>query len=197
MKPYFQTHPAGWLLLFVVVAFFGMEVIQFFRQRNWRRDATRIATPAFWVGVLVWTVLATVMLHRGSDIAPGATIGDGADVFVVGMVLIAAGAVLRWASFWALGQYFTFTVDVSSDQQVVTAGPYRLLRHPGYAGGLLVMIGMGVVYANWIGLAGFALPCLIIIVWRIHIEKRALLRTAGDPYRAYATHHQRLLPLIW
>lgn len=60
----------------------------------------------------------------------------------------AARAALRWWAFWTLGQYFTFTVDVSAEQLVVTAGPYRALRHPGYAGGLLVMIGIGVVYAN-------------------------------------------------
>jgi protein-S-isoprenylcysteine O-methyltransferase Ste14 len=195
MTPYFQTHSGGWLFLIVLIAFFGMEVIQFFRQRGWRRDATRIATPAFWVGVAVWMVLATVMLHRGSDIAPGASMGAGAGVFAVGMALLVAGAALRWWAFWALGQYFTFTVDVSSDQQVVTAGPYRALRHPGYAGGLLAMLGIGVVYANWVGLAGFAVPCLIIIVWRIRIEEAALLR--ATPYRAYAAHHKRLLPHIW
>jgi isoprenylcysteine carboxyl methyltransferase (ICMT) family protein YpbQ len=39
---------------------------------------------------------------------------------------------LRGWSFAALGQYFTFTVMVSSDQPVVTAGPYRVLRHPSY-----------------------------------------------------------------
>ncbi len=197
MKPYFQTHSAGWLFLIVVIAFFGAEIVQFFRQRHWRRDATRIATPAFWVGVGVWTIVATFMLHRGSHIAPGASIGTGAGVFAVGMVLLVGGAVLRWSSFWALGQYFTFTVDVSSDQQVVTVGPYRVLRHPGYAGGLLAMIGLGVVYANWVGLAGFVLPCLIIIIWRIHVEEAALLGTAGDPYRSYAAHHKRLVPLIW
>lgn len=197
MKPYFQTHSEGWLFLIVVIAFFGAEIIQFFRQRHWRPDATRIATPAFWVGVGVWTVIATVMLHRGSHIAPGASIGNGAGVFAVGMVLLVAGAVLRWSSFWALGRYFTFTVDVSSDQQVVTVGPYRVLRHPGYAGGLLVMIGLGVVYANWVGLAGFVLPCLVIIVWRIHVEEAALLGTAGEPYRSYAAHRKRLVPLIW
>jgi protein-S-isoprenylcysteine O-methyltransferase Ste14 len=197
MKPYFQTHSEGWLFLLALIAFFGMEAVQFFRQRGWRRDATRVATPAFWVGVAVWTVLATVMLHRGSEIAPGASIGAGAGVFAAGMALLVAGAALRWSSFWALGKYFTFTVDVSSDQEVVTAGPYRALRHPGYAGGLLAMLGIGVVYANWVGLAGFAVPCLIIIVWRIRIEEAALLRTAGAPYRAYAAHHKRLLPPIW
>ena len=106
--------------------------------------------------------------------------GNGVAVFAIGMLL---GAGLRWASFWALGQYFTFTVDVSSDQQVVTRGPYRVFRHPGYTGGLLAMVGIGVVYANWLGLAGFAVPCLVIIVWRIRIEEAALLRTAGEGYR--------------
>jgi protein-S-isoprenylcysteine O-methyltransferase Ste14 len=197
MKPYFESHSEGYLFLIAVVALFGVELIQFFRQRNWRKDATRIATPAFWVGVAVWIVLATVMLHRGSRIAPGASIGNGGAVFAVGMMLLVAGLGLRWWAFWALGQYFTFTVDVSSDQRVVTVGPYRVLRHPGYAGGLLAMIGMGVVYANWVGLAGFAVPCLVIVLWRIHIEEAALLGTAGEPYRSYAAHHKRLLPLIW
>jgi protein-S-isoprenylcysteine O-methyltransferase Ste14 len=197
MKPYYQTHSAGWLFLLLVIAFFGMEIIQFFRQRGWRKNVTRVATPAFWAGVAVWTIVATVMLHWGSRLAPGAGMGNGVTVFAVGMLLFAAGAALRWASFWALGHYFTFTVDVSADQHVVTTGPYRVLRHPGYTGGLLAMIGIGVIYANWVGLAGFVLPCLVIIIWRIRIEEAALFTTVGAAYRAYAAHHKRLLPLVW
>ena len=197
MKPYYQTHPAGWLFLFLVIAFFGMEIVQFFRQRGWRKNATRVATPAFWAAVAVWTVVATVMLHRGSQLAPGATMGNGVVVFTVGMVLLLAGAVLRWGSFWALGQYFTFTVDVSTNQDVVTRGPYRVLRHPGYMGGLLAIIGIGVIYANWVGFAGWVLPCLVIIIWRIRIEEAALFTTAGAAYREYAAHHKRLIPLVW
>ena len=197
MKPYYETHSAGWLFLALVIVFFGMEIIQFFRQRPWRADATRISTPAFWVGVTLWTLVATVMLHGASRLVPGATMGDGATVFAVGIVLFAGGAGLRWASFWALGQYFTFTVDVSAGQDIVTRGPYRVLRHPGYAGGLLAMIGIGVTYANWVGLAGFVVPAVVIIVWRIRIEEAALAQTAGAPYRAYAAHHKRLVPLVW
>lgn len=85
MKPYFQTHSVGWLFLLVVIAFFGMEIVQFLRQRGWRRDATRIATPAFWVAVAVWAVVATVILHRASHFAPDALISSGAGVFAVGM----------------------------------------------------------------------------------------------------------------
>ncbi len=197
MKPYYQTHSAGWLFLLLVIAFFGVEIIQFFRQRGWRKNATRVATPVFWVGVAVWAVVATVMLHGGSRLAPGASMGNGVVVFIVGMVLLTAGAALRWGSFWALGQYFTFTVNVSIDQDVVTRGPYRVLRHPGYTGGLLAIIGIGVIYANWVGLAGWILPCLVIIIWRIRIEEAALFKTAGAGYRAYAAHHKRLVPLVW
>lgn len=197
MKPYYQTHSAGWLFLLLVIAFFGIEIIQFFRQRGWRKNATRIATPAFWAGVAVWTIVATVMLHWGSRLAPGAGMGNGVGVFAVGMLLFAAGAALRWASFWALGQYFTFTVNVSADQDVVTRGPYRVLRHPGYTGGVLAMLGIGVIYANWIGLAGFVLPCLVIVIWRIRIEEAALLKTAGPAYGAYAADHKRLVPFVW
>ena len=197
MKPYYQTHSAGWLFLVLVIAFFGVEIIQFVRQRGWRKDATRIATPAFWIGVFVWTIVATVMLHRGSALAPGASMGNGVAPFIVGIVLLIAGAALRWASFWALGDYFTFTVNVSADQKVVTKGPYRVLRHPGYTGGLLALVGIGVIYANWVTLAGWILPCLVIIIWRIRIEEAALLKTTGAGYQAYAAHHKRLVPHVW
>ena len=66
------------------------------------------------------------------------------------MILLIVGVAVRLWSFWTLGQYFTFTVKVSPDQPVVVAGPYRVLRHPGYAGGMLAMVGFGVLYGNWI-----------------------------------------------
>ena len=59
------------------------------------------------------------------------------------MAILVAGLVLRGWSFKTLGEYFTFTVMVSSDQPVITAGPYRLLRHPSYTGILLACAGAG------------------------------------------------------
>jgi protein-S-isoprenylcysteine O-methyltransferase Ste14 len=48
-----------------------------------------------------------------------------------------------------LGHYFTFTVMTSANQPVITTGPYRVLRHPSYAGILLVLAGIGLSYGNW------------------------------------------------
>jgi protein-S-isoprenylcysteine O-methyltransferase Ste14 len=38
---------------------------------------------------------------------------------------------------------------------------------------------------------------LVIIVWRIRVEERALLAAPGDRYCSYAAHHKRLIPLLW
>ena len=45
--------------------------------------------------------------------------------------------------------------------------------------------------------AVFAVAWVAIIAWRIHIEETALLSALGGRYRSYASHHKRLIPLIW
>jgi protein-S-isoprenylcysteine O-methyltransferase Ste14 len=86
---------------------------------------------------------------------------------------------------------------VSPDQPVITAGPYRVLRHPSYTGLLLAFIGVGLAAANWISLAATFLLPLAAILWRIRAEERALLTVLGDRYIAYAAIHKRLIPLTW
>jgi hypothetical protein len=55
----------------------------------------------------------------------------------LGTALLALGSLLRRYCFWILGKYFTAAVTVSPDQPVIDKGPYRWIRHPGYAAGFL------------------------------------------------------------
>lgn len=50
MKPYFDPHSAGALLLIVLLAWLSMEAIQFVRQWRWRASAARIGRRSFWLG---------------------------------------------------------------------------------------------------------------------------------------------------
>jgi len=197
MKPYFDTHSSGVLLLIVLVAWLSMEAIQFARQWRWRAGATRISRRSFWLGFGACLIVTNLALYLAPSAFPSAAIRPGAAAFAAGMVIMVTGVVLRGWSFHALGQYFTAVIKVSPDQPVVTNGPYRLLRHPSYAGGLLAEVGIAVTSANWISVAVFAAAWTAIIAWRIHIEETALLATLGGPYRSYASHHKRLIPLIW
>ena len=197
MKPYFLTHHVGILYFVVVLGWYLMEFVQFARQQQWREDATEVGSRSFWLAFAASVATTIMVLGLAPHTAPGTAIGHPAAAFAAGIVLLVAGAALRVWSFHALGQYFTFTVKVSPDQPVITRGPYRVLRHPGYAGGLLALAGIGLVNGNWISLATIVLLFLGMIVWRIRVEERALLTTLDGRYRTYAAHHKRLVPLVW
>lgn len=115
----------------------------------------------------------------------------------IGLVLFWSGISLRLWSFHALGRYFTFTVQTSSDQPVIIDGPYRVIRHPGYTGLLLVIVAVGLVIGNWWSLACLTGTIAAGLVFRIRVEERALNRNLGDGYASYAATHKRLVPFIW
>jgi protein-S-isoprenylcysteine O-methyltransferase Ste14 len=115
----------------------------------------------------------------------------------IGLGVLACGAALRIWSFRTLGRYFTFTVQTSTDQPVVTAGPYRLVRHPGYLALVLVFTGVGFAIGSWWSLAVMVASITAGLAWRIHIEERALVAAIGEPYVAYAATRKRLVPFVW
>jgi protein-S-isoprenylcysteine O-methyltransferase Ste14 len=62
---------------------------------------------------------------------------------------------------------------------------------------ILAVTGIGLFIGNWLSLIGLTAAVTCGLVYRIHVEERALLRDLGDNYRAYATTHKRLVPYIW
>jgi protein-S-isoprenylcysteine O-methyltransferase Ste14 len=196
MYAYFDTsHVAGLLFLTTVGAWGMMEVSQ--RTNVHRESGTRVGGTGLRIGFAACLIASIVVLNLAPRVVPAAAIRPAPIAFAAGMVVLLAGLVLRGWSFKTLGQYFTHTVMVSTDQPVIAAGPYRVLRHPSYTGILLAVIGAGLASANWGDLGGVVLLALIPLLWRIHVEENALRATVGDRYRAYAAQHKRLVPLVW
>jgi protein-S-isoprenylcysteine O-methyltransferase Ste14 len=199
---YPDTHPAaGLLLLAAAVGWLMIEVAEFRRGRHsqyWRDRTARTGERGFWLAVGTCAVAGSVLHRLAPLVVPAAAIRPGAVAFAAGTMTLVAGIGLRRWSFTALrGRYLTFAIVVSPDQPVVATGPYRLLRHPGHAGILLICIGAGLASANWASLAVEALPPLALIIWRVRAEEKALLATLGDRYRCYASDRRRLVPLVW
>jgi protein-S-isoprenylcysteine O-methyltransferase Ste14 len=132
-----------------------------------------------------------------SGVAQSAKIRPAAFAVSIGLVLFWGGISLRLWSFRTLGRYFTFTVQTSGDQPVISEGPYRVIRHPSYAGLLLIIMAVGVFIGNW-----WSLVCLTVamaggLVFRIRVEERALTQNLSESYRSYAATHKRLVPFVW
>ena len=182
-----------WVLLGAAALLVLAELRQSITRRSegvtagWRSEAL------FRLIVLAGALGASVL----SRVAPSATIRPAAVADWIGLVLFLGGISLRLWSFHTLGRYFTFTVQTSSDQPVIDDGPYRLIRHPSYAGLLLIIVAVGLFSGNWWSFVFLTVVVAAGLLFRIRVEERALMQHLGDRYRDYAAAHKRLLPGVW
>src|SRR5262249_24069553 len=116
---------------------------------------------------------------------------------VLSLLLMWSGIALRWWCFRTLGRYFTFTVMTSRDQTIVTSGPYGVLRHPSYAGVLLVLLGLGLSLGNWLSVVAVMFFALVGLLNRIRVEEAALSEALGPTYTEFARTRKRLIPSVW
>ena len=135
MRPYFEiNHFAGLLLLIVSMGWGAMELA---KASSTREGATRIGGAGRRLAIVPTMAASGAALYLAPRFAAAAAIRPAAVAFAAGIVVLAGGLVLRGWSIMTLGDYFTGRVMVSADQPVITAGPYRVLRHPSYTGFLL------------------------------------------------------------
>src|SRR5713226_1928324 len=118
-------------------------------------------------------------------------------LFYPGLTLWLAGlAVTVWA-YRTLGRFFSLDVQTENDHKVVDSGPYRLLRHPGYAGVLLGVLGLGVALQSWVSVLVLLLGATAAFAYRVRIEEKFLIAELGDEYVQYIARTKRLVPYVW
>ena len=115
----------------------------------------------------------------------------------LGLALFAAGIVLQAAAFRELRGLYTSRLGMQPHHRLVTCGPYRLVRHPGYLSNLLCLAGIGLALSSLVGL-GLTLFIVPLIVRRIAREEEMLAVELGQEYETYRQQTRwRLLPLVY
>lgn len=115
----------------------------------------------------------------------------------LGCLVLAFGITIRLVAVATLRRQFTIKVSILEKHEIVVTGIYGILRHPAYLGHLASLLGMALILGNWVGLLALVVLPLGGILYRIHVEERALLRHFGAAYQEYAGRTKRLLPGIW
>lgn len=111
-------------------------------------------------------------------------------------IMAGAIAVRVWAAR-TLGASYTRTLRTNAGQRLVQAGPYRLVRHPGYAADIALWFGAGLATSNI-----FIVMVVLLVVSagyraRVIAEEAMMLEAFGDDYRAYSRRTWRLIPLVY
>jgi protein-S-isoprenylcysteine O-methyltransferase Ste14 len=146
---------------------------------------TALGAPVF-VGAIVVMVLDHRL--RWSPAVPAfvSILGDG----------MAASGILIYFFVIRENSYAASTVDVAEGQLVVATGPYAIVRHPMYAGAILVFLGMPFALGSWWGL--LTVPLFVGgFAWRLLNEEK-LLRANLPGYSDYMLKvRYRLAPYVW
>ena len=116
-------------------------------------------------------------------------------VVIAGDVLVALGFLIVFLVFKE-NTFTAATIEVVSDQTVISTGPYAIVRHPMYSGALVMLLGTPLALGSWWGLLMFV-PMVFTIAWRALDEERVLLTNL----RGYEEYCQmvryRLVPHVW
>jgi protein-S-isoprenylcysteine O-methyltransferase len=168
---------------------------EYILQRRVRKQSHTTFDWTYYV-VVASLVLGIVLGFRLAGVQ--ATTMDGGWWLVgFGLATFCVGVAFRFWAMLVLGRFFTFHVSIQEEHRVVANGPYRLVRHPGYAGLLLACAGLGIACSNALSFAAMILLPLAGILVRIRVEERELTRSLGDAYVSYARGRARLIPGIW
>jgi protein-S-isoprenylcysteine O-methyltransferase Ste14 len=199
------TWPMAWVYVaLLLAATLGSRLMVLTRNPDTLRERAKFTSSEGtkpWDRVLVPIVglLApmVMMVVAGLDHRWGwsAVVPDA--VQIVAAVVVAAG---YGVSVWAMveNRYFSSVARVQEDrgQDVVTSGPYRIVRHPSYAGTLLASLALPLMLdAVWALIPAMAMVVALIV--RTGLEDQ-MLREELDGYQLYAEQTPaRLVPGVW
>jgi protein-S-isoprenylcysteine O-methyltransferase Ste14 len=185
---------ASCVSLFVVAMAVLAREMRSRRPEPLERDSGPLALVNY-AGIILFVVLGLVFA-----VTRWASAGRVAEPFddgmrVAGIVLLCAAAGLALWGIRTMGRHMASAAEVRPDTEIVTGGPFGLVRHPLYLSVLLMWLGGALALLNGVLAVGYLLlvPAFEL---RARKEEEMLSRHFGDAYAAYARRVPRLMPRL-
>lgn len=143
--------------------------------------------PLVFAGWLLWSdkVPGRLLAERLFPWAPWE--------FWVGALVTAIGLLF---AFWArleIGRNWSGTVTIKQGHELITSGPYAIVRHPIYTGLLLAFIGSAVARGDWRGVLA-VLVCWAALWRKLRFEERWMAERFGEQYVVYSQRVPAIVP---
>jgi protein-S-isoprenylcysteine O-methyltransferase Ste14 len=193
----------GWFLLVSgLIYFFGVIVVYWIRGiRFWRPRAKGEVLKEEGDDVSFWFIVAGMIavfyLPPFEYLLIPAILPRIVWMQATGLLIILVGSVLFIWARRVLGHFYSGHLSVIEGQPLVQHGPYRLIRHPAYAGYILIALGLSLGYSSLAGFAAILLLLLPSVVYRMRVEDRLLAERFGEAFTKYANKTKCLIPGIW
>jgi protein-S-isoprenylcysteine O-methyltransferase Ste14 len=146
-------------------------------------------------GYVALQLVLMALVAFGPRTCPGLPAWPGSGTSAVGIALLAIGVSLAIAGIGSLGRNLTATPRPKPGATLVERGPYRLVRHPMYAGAVLAAFGWALACHGWLTLA-YTVALFVFFDVKARREER-WLREEIPGYAAYECRVRKLIPFIY
>jgi protein-S-isoprenylcysteine O-methyltransferase Ste14 len=119
---------------------------------------------------------------------------DGHGAHVAGTVLAVAGIAGTLLAQMAMGESWRIGVDPQERTELVTSGPFALVRNPIFSAMLPTALGLTLIVPSWVAILGLVGLVVALEVQVRVTEEPYLLRTHGETYAGYARRVGRFVP---
>ena len=154
----------------------------------------RRASRGLWFRILVIAVLLAI-LHLEPLRAIAYYRFENPVLNGIGVILCAIGVIFAIAARKRLGANWGLPMEVKENPELVTSGPYALVRHPIYTGVIFATFGSGLV-GGLLWFVPFVVFCFFF-ARSANVEEATLLKQFPDAYPAYQARTKWLIPFIW
>jgi methyltransferase len=178
----------GLLLVVALLRIYELQISRRHQREMVARGASKVADPVFrpmvllHAGILLGAALEVVFLHR-----PFYPI-----MAAICFAIFLAANVVRWWVISTLGEHWNVQVMNSTGMGVITAGPFRYVRHPNYAAVFVEMLMLPLIHCAWITAGLGSAAHVFVLSRRIATEERVLFSDAH--YREAMFGKPRFLP---
>ena len=118
-------------------------------------------------------------------------------LWILGTLMIVAGGSTLVRSRVVLGAHSSVRIGIEENHRLVTRGPYRVIRHPIYAGVLFFYLGYTISFSSVLTSTILLLFFVPVVRARMALEEKLLIETFGDEYLEYMKHTKRLIPFVY
>ncbi len=193
---YTKTMNIKLILIIVFSALYGFFEIFMSRRQKDKREISKSGDKGS-----IWLLTISISLGYWLSFIIAATktgrIYHWNTLFVIGSVLALTGLIIRVTSILQLKQQFTYTVTKIENHELIETGLYRIIRHPGYLGQLIIFLGISTCLSNWLSILLMIIPVLLGYLNRMNVEEKFMVEQMGQKYLDYQKRTKRLIPIIY
>ncbi|SMD20192.1 methyltransferase family protein [Kibdelosporangium aridum] len=189
----------GIYLLWLILAF-GVPIAVTRRRTGGQDSGMRISGRLQWAGEAAFGVTGLVGLANPVldllGVLPRIELLDQLPLRILGAVIAAVGVAATVYAQLSMGPSWRIGVDVAERTDLVTAGPFRVVRNPIFASMLLTGLGLALAVPNILSFGGLLLLYATVSVLVRKVEEPYLISTHGADYLGYARRIGRFFPGI-